>query len=222
MQRCWLTFALALALTAGCQKPADSADHEAPPDTKAKAAIDYCELAAANPFEEDADEFKAALGPSGAIPGVKAPVENPPTPEKAILGKILFWDEQLSSDDTVACGTCHRAAAGGSDPRSSEPSSRHPGADGVLGTPDDIRGSRGIARCNEADGVSVTAKEDPVFGLHAQVTTRKAPSYLDAMFSISLFWDGRAPDQFIDPDDGSVAIATGGALESQAVGPPLN
>ncbi len=26
---------------------------------------------------------------------------------KRVLGKILFWDEQLSSDDTVACGTCH-------------------------------------------------------------------------------------------------------------------
>lgn len=31
--------------------------------------------------------------------------ENPITEEKRILGKILFWDEQLSSDDTVACGT---------------------------------------------------------------------------------------------------------------------
>ncbi len=33
--------------------------------------------------------------------------ENPVTEQKRVLGKILFWDEQLSSDDTVACGTCH-------------------------------------------------------------------------------------------------------------------
>src|SRR5262245_36049266 len=45
------------------------------------------------------------------------PPENPITQPKTILGKILFWDEQVSSHDTVACGTCHRAGAGGSDPR---------------------------------------------------------------------------------------------------------
>ncbi len=43
--------------------------------------------------------------------------ENPITEQKSVLGKILFWDEQLSSDDTVACGTCHIPAAGGADPR---------------------------------------------------------------------------------------------------------
>ena len=42
---------------------------------------------------------------------------NPVTEQKRVLGKILFWDEQLSSDDTVACGTCHIPAAGGGDPR---------------------------------------------------------------------------------------------------------
>ena len=46
-----------------------------------------------------------------------APVANPVTAEKAVLGKALFWDEQLSSDRSVACGTCHRWEAGGSDPR---------------------------------------------------------------------------------------------------------
>jgi len=40
--------------------------------------------------------------------------ENPVTEQKRVLGKILFWEEQLSSDDTVACGTCHIPAAGGS------------------------------------------------------------------------------------------------------------
>jgi cytochrome c peroxidase len=41
------------------------------------------------------------------------PAENPNTPSKALLGKILFWDEQVSSHNTMACGGCHRAAAGG-------------------------------------------------------------------------------------------------------------
>ena len=30
------------------------------------------------------------------------PVENPDSDAKAMLGKILFWDEQLSGDNTVA------------------------------------------------------------------------------------------------------------------------
>ncbi|PCI76408.1 MAG: hypothetical protein COB20_10545 [SAR86 cluster bacterium] len=50
------------------------------------------------------------LQPLGDAP---APDENPITESKRVLGKILFWDEQLSSDDTVAYGTCHKPAAGG-------------------------------------------------------------------------------------------------------------
>ena len=49
------------------------------------------------------------------IPTPIAPVENPTTVEKAMLGKILFWEEQLSSDDTVSCGTCHTASVGRTD-----------------------------------------------------------------------------------------------------------
>ncbi len=51
------------------------------------------------------------------LPPVPVPAENPITEQKRVLGKILFWDEQLSSDGTVACGTCHRPGAGGGDPR---------------------------------------------------------------------------------------------------------
>ena len=46
-----------------------------------------------------------------------APAQNPVTPEKAVLGKILFWEEQLSSDDTISCGTCHGVPAGFTDSR---------------------------------------------------------------------------------------------------------
>jgi cytochrome c peroxidase len=69
-------------------------------------------------------------------------------------------------------------------------------------------------------------------GASVQVTGRKAPSYLDAMFATRLFWDGRAEcvgedcpaiDAFEDPDNpGTFPIASGAALENQAVGPPLS
>lgn len=158
-----------------------------------------------------------------AYPEPPYPEENAHTDAKAMLGKVLFWEEQLSSDDTVACGTCHRGAAGGSDPRSSEPSSRLPGLDGVLDTDDDIQGSPGIVHCDETGTRTGSA---------VQVTDRKAPSYLDAMFAQRLFWDGRAEcsapdcpsiDAFEDPDNpGTFPIARFGALENQAVAPPLS
>src|SRR5437762_12173372 len=45
------------------------------------------------------------------------PAGNTVTAAKAFLGKTLFWDEQLSSTQTVACGTCHFSSNGGSDAR---------------------------------------------------------------------------------------------------------
>lgn len=156
-------------------------------------------------------------------PAVTFPAENPYTEAKALLGKILFWEEQLSADDSVACGTCHRGAAGGSDPRSAEATAALAGLDGAFGSNDDIHGSPGLIAC-DATGTRT--------GSVVQVTGRKAPSYLDAMFARRLFWDGRAEctheecpnvDAFEDPDNpGTFPIVIFGALENQAVGPPLS
>src|SRR5262249_25364189 len=77
----------------------------------------------------------------GEFPAVQVPEGNPLTPEKVRLGQALFYEEQVSSDDTMACGTCHRPEAGGSDPR---PRGRNPGADGRLQTADDEFGVYGM------------------------------------------------------------------------------
>ena len=61
-----------------------------------------------------------------AVSQADAPLPNPPEfpdenqllPDQDLLGKFLFWDEQLSHDNTMSCGTCHIHEAGGSDPRS--------------------------------------------------------------------------------------------------------
>jgi len=152
----------------------------------------------------------AAWGQLGPPP--PAPAENPFNEEKRVLGKILFWEEQLSSDDTVACGTCHIPASAGADPRYG----LHPGPDGSFGTEDDVIGSPGIAR-RDAKNRPI---EDPLFGFEPQVTRRSAPSYFLAMYSPELFWDGRASARFVNPLDATdTVIASGGALESQAVGP---
>src|SRR4051812_31959769 len=73
------------------------------------------------------------------LPPVPQPVENPITEPKRVLGKILFFEEQISSSNTVSCATCHVTARGGADPRLA----RNPGPDGVLNTPDDRIASPG-------------------------------------------------------------------------------
>jgi len=156
--------------------------------------------------------------PIGPVPPVPVPAANPLTPAKAILGKILFWDEQLSSDDSIACGTCHIPGAGGSDPRSVAPTSVHPSADGLFGTADDVAGSLGMPRLL-CDG---TELEDSLFGFERQVTRRKSPSPVMAGYAPSLFWDGRAIQSFVDPETGLVAASSLAALETQSVGPILS
>src|SRR5215218_3498434 len=125
-----------------------------------------------------------AAGPTVAagLPPVPVPAENPITEPKRVLGKILFWDEQLSSDGSVACGTCHRPGAGGADPRAG----RFPGVD--KGTIDDVMGSPGIASLDH-DGHS---RPHPLFGSGAQITPRLSPSNFGGLWADELFWDGRA------------------------------
>ena len=165
-----------------------------------------------------ATDTKTGLEKSAPYPVVVFPPENPYSDSKALLGKVLFWEEQIGSKNNQACGSCHRASAGGSDPRAAEPLSLGAGPDNVFGTADDVHGGRGIPRCNAA-GQAISW---PPYGLQPQVTVRKPPTYLDAMFAPELFWDGRARTEFRDPVTGAVAIASGGALESQAAGPPVS
>lgn len=147
----------------------------------------------------------AAASTFAAVPPVPVPPENPITEEKRVLGKILFWDEQLSADDSIACGTCHRPANGGADPRVG----RHPGVD--KGTIDDVLGSPGM-RNVERDGHADQPSADGV-----QVTSRLAPSYFGGLWADELFWDGRAGTKLVDPLTGATAIERGGALENSAL-----
>ncbi len=155
-----------------------------------------------------------AQGPGG-LPPVPVPPENPITAEKAVLGKILFWEEQMSSDNRVACGTCHRPESGGGDPR---PPAIHPGRDNLLGTPDDIRGSAGL----RAADASNNYRRSPQFGFQPQATGRSSQGFYVAPWAPELFWDGRARGRFLDPQTGVQRIAAGGALENQASEPPIS
>lgn len=45
------------------------------------------------------------------------PIDNPLTNQGATLGRVLFYDRQLSRNNTVACASCHRQSAAFADPR---------------------------------------------------------------------------------------------------------
>ncbi len=149
-----------------------------------------------------------------------APQGNPITATKASLGKALFWDEQLSSTGTVACGTCHSGNGGGIDKRTSTERIRstNPGINGIFGDADDVFGSPGVI-ANNLDG---TYNWSSIYGFREQVTGRRAMAYTDAGYPNTLFWDGRATPVFRDPLTNQVILQNGGALENQVLGPPVN
>lgn len=150
------------------------------------------------------------------LPPPPAPAGNPTTPDKVLLGKALFWDEQLSTSHAVACGTCHILERGGADPRAA--TSMHPGPDGVFGTDDDVHGSPGVPR-HDAAGRLLGS---PWFGVQPQVTSRRAPSVINAAYAHQLFVDGSADDVLVDPVTNTVVLPSGAALENQILRPPVS
>jgi cytochrome c peroxidase len=69
------------------------------------------------------------LSPPLGIPPVPFPKDNPPNRERIDLGRRLFFDPRLSSDESTSCATCHKPEQGFAD---SEATSR--GIGGKKGT----------------------------------------------------------------------------------------
>jgi cytochrome c peroxidase len=128
--------------------------------------------------------FAAAVVAQSNFPAPPAPPNNPPTPQKELLGMALFFEEQLSSTGTVACATCHDFARGGIDPRTSQ--SINPGLDQVFGTADDQRGSPGISLMG-ANGVLIP---HPTHTFSPNITGRRAPTVINAGYHTHLAYDG--------------------------------
>jgi len=150
------------------------------------------------------------------LPVPPTPPENPTTLERALLGKALFWDEQLSSTRTIACGTCHRPNHGGCDPRAVE--AAHPGVDRAFGTADDAHGSIGVPM----HATNGDFRPDAVFGLRPQVTQRRALPVINAAYETELMWDGRAGSVFHHPETQQLLLPEHAALEEQASHSPID
>lgn len=50
--------------------------------------------------------------PLGPLPPPPIPADNPMTPEKIELGKMLFWDNRLGGDASTPCVVCHEPSKG--------------------------------------------------------------------------------------------------------------
>jgi cytochrome c peroxidase len=70
------------------------------------------EIPAFNPAKE-APWLKVPLGLDNE--NLLIPADNPLTPEKAELGRLLYFDKRLSVDGTVSCATCHNPELGWTD-----------------------------------------------------------------------------------------------------------
>ncbi|MEM9378964.1 MAG: cytochrome c peroxidase [Planctomycetota bacterium] len=145
------------------------------------------------------------------------PPENPTTPAKVLLGQALFWDEQLSSIDTMACATCHLPEAAGADPRTLADleGTTYIGWDRTFGTADDTHSSPGISS-HRSNHTYIYRKQT---GMGPQLTIRNTPLVFDSAYAPELLLDGRAPETFTDPMTGAVVSTSHAALEAQALLP---
>ncbi|HYF00639.1 MAG TPA: cytochrome c peroxidase [Planctomycetota bacterium] len=62
--------------------------------------------------EKEARDLPAFLGP---LRPPAEPADNPSTPEKVELGRMLYWDPRLSGNGALSCATCHNPALGWGD-----------------------------------------------------------------------------------------------------------
>lgn len=129
------------------------------------------------------------------------------------LGKTLFWDEQVSVDNTMACGTCHMPRAGGTDDR--------PGAV----APNGAFGAFGMIpqAISQFGTIDYGFLANPSTQIDRSVTPVTPPTMIGAYVFHRLFWDERAGPQFHDdfgnpfPD-----YLDWAALEQLSVEPPLS
>ncbi|MGF1715912.1 cytochrome-c peroxidase [Photobacterium chitinilyticum] len=160
------------------------------------------------------------------------------------LGKALFWDTQVGSDNKVACASCHSLS--GADWRTKNQFADGPGnlevtsSDFPLNT---VLGSQGVMNAEFVEINPDQSGEDICQDLEGDfrlVTGRQAPTVINAAFNTFQFWDGRAHRLFngenplgpVDKEAGVYKVTGSGVIEkdtdflldfsslaSQAVGP---
>jgi len=85
----------------------------------------YLALGCQAPAPSFTPEIRPLPAPPAGFEAVSAPADNPTTPEKAALGRQLYFDERLSADGSRSCYSCHVCEHGLTDGK--------PKAEGALG-----------------------------------------------------------------------------------------
>lgn len=88
-----VTFIVLVAFTAALLHAQDGTQNGTQDETMKKATVLFKPIPASAPEKED----------------------NPITPDKVELGKMLFFDPRLSASDLISCNTCHNLGTGGVD-----------------------------------------------------------------------------------------------------------
>ncbi|HSD16738.1 MAG TPA: cytochrome c peroxidase [Thermomonas sp.] len=103
-----LTWAAAILALAACGR--DSAQPASPGGVATAASIDFAHVAnySAHPLPAYFDETVTALDNS--------PASNPVDDRVATLGRVLFHDMRLSTNNRASCATCHQQRFGFTDP----------------------------------------------------------------------------------------------------------
>src|SRR5215210_6283581 len=127
-----------------------------------------------------------------------------------VLGKALFWDQQVGSDGRTACATCHFHA--GADHRA--------GASALEDFPFRVFAD---ATDNRSAVVRDSSRRLGSAGVLGQVTARNAPTVINAVFHPRTFLDGRASDLFtgLTPFGDSDPRANAAALVDGQVVPEM-
>jgi len=101
---------LIVVALASCQTPTTSETQTERPLASSELAINFDQLPSYTPT------YPAHYTPA-VLNTDNTPAGNPVTDIGATLGRVLFYDKQLSVNGTVSCASCHSQAAGFSDTR---------------------------------------------------------------------------------------------------------
>ncbi|MDZ7616513.1 MAG: cytochrome c peroxidase, partial [Patescibacteria group bacterium] len=130
LDACGLLLSAILVLQVGCggpaQPPKPTVESEEPETVSEEASGESGETLPSDtaasaetpaPAETPASEPVEATAPAVAtaglpviplgLPELTIPEDNPMTPEKIELGRLLYFDKRVSRDGTVSCATCH-------------------------------------------------------------------------------------------------------------------
>ncbi len=105
-----ISFVSALLLFIACKKSSDS---NSPNPTDPVAAILNLP---ATPFNYANPSMPGYLNAPPIQVQINTPLNNPITDNGATLGRVLFYDKNLSVNNTIACASCHKQASAFSDP----------------------------------------------------------------------------------------------------------